>query len=192
MRLLPDDYYFSKEINLYKQETMECILKISLVLLIIPAFIALFLASFFELGNFNFKSFLFLLLYVAIITIISFPLHELVHGFAMKRFTKEKVTYGYKQGTIYATTPNEYYTKNQFLFIALLPFVIVNALLLGLFFYNTGGLQLAFYLTFAIHLSGCAGDLFYAYLIYNLENSAIIQDTENGVTIYKKEQIYEK
>lgn len=49
--------------------------------------------------------------------------HELIHGIFFKLFNKEgKVKFGFKNGLAYATSPNSFYSRWQFLLILLAPF----------------------------------------------------------------------
>lgn len=56
--------------------------------------------------------------------------HELIHGIFFKLFNKEgKVKFGFKNGLAYATSPNSFYSRWQFLLILLAPFVLITLVL---------------------------------------------------------------
>ncbi|MGP4040824.1 DUF3267 domain-containing protein [Gracilibacillus sp. D59] len=121
-----------------------------------------------------------------IILVVTFCLHEWIHGIFFKVFVPgAKVQYGFKSGMLYAANPGTRYTKKQFTMIAITPFVVITFLIcLSLIFpINRVGI----YLLFAIHTSGCVGDFYYCYLLLRNKNRPIlIEDTAEGIKIYEE------
>lgn len=114
----------------------------------------------------------------------SFPVHELIHGACYKLFQPQRpVKFGFKQGMLYATSPETRYRWWQFVIIGVAPFVLLTAVFAigwGLGWLSTG----VFVLVTAVHGSGCTGD---AYLVGRLlltPKGKWVTDTEQGIDIY--------
>ncbi|MGJ8730804.1 DUF3267 domain-containing protein [Listeria aquatica] len=63
-------------------------------------------------------------------------IHEGIHGLFFKLFseTGSKVIFGYKNGLLYASSPNSFYSRNQFIWISIAPFFFITSILTILFF----------------------------------------------------------
>lgn len=114
----------------------------------------------------------------------SFPVHELIHGAGYKLFQPQRpVKFGFKQGMLYATSPETRYRRWQFVIIGVAPFVLLTAVFIigwGLGWLSSG----VFVLVTAVHGSGCTGD---AYLVGRLlltPKGKWVTDTEQGIDIY--------
>ncbi|WP_265455455.1 DUF3267 domain-containing protein [Enterococcus sp. HY326] len=129
---------------------------------------------------------LFLFVVVSFVVII---VHELIHGFFFKVFNLEgKVKFGFKNGMAYATSPNSYYTKTQFLIIILAPFVIISCCLVLLYSLNI--LSASFFaIVAAVHAGGCSGDFYFALLLLKSPQNTLVEDTEVGINFYQKENV---
>ncbi|MHC5372575.1 DUF3267 domain-containing protein [Enterococcus sp. LJL120] len=127
-----------------------------------------------------------LVLFVVVSFLVIF-IHELIHGFFFKIFNIEgKVKFGFKNGMAYATSPNSYYTKIQFLIIILAPFVIISCCLVLLYFLNILSATV-FVLVAAVHAGGCSGDFYFALLLLKRPQNTLVEDTEVGINFYQKE-----
>lgn len=120
-----------------------------------------------------------------ILIIVSFPIHELIHGAAYKLFQPQRpVKFGFKQGMLYATSPETQYRRWQFMIVGMAPFVLLTVVFVacwGLGWLSTG----LFVLVTAVHGSGCTGD---AYLVGRLlltPKGSWVTDTDQGIDIYQ-------
>lgn len=173
-----------KEVNLIENKKLI----IGLNIVSIPVFILfLFLFSCIPIlleipekdGNLLVTFFYFILL------IGAFLFHELVHGFFFKLFHKDgKVSFGFKNGMLYATSPNSFYPKNNYAVITVAPFVVVTllffiGLVLGLL------TPRAFTILASAHAAGCVGDFYWLHLIRKAPKDAYVEDTLVGISFYQ-------
>lgn len=84
----------------------------------------------------------------------------------------------------YATSPGSFYSRRQFMIIAVSPFIIVSLLLIGAFVLNILSLFVFLFLT-SIHGSGCIGDFYYVFLLLKAPKGSLIEDTPVGISFYK-------
>ena len=102
-----------------------------------------------------------------VLIIVYTILHELVHGAVYKKHTGEKLTYGFALTCAYCGVPKIFTYRKTALAAVLAPFIFFNVLLLPTlvvcYFYSIE-LYIIFGAVFAMHLSGCAGDLYVTYL----------------------------
>ena len=101
------------------------------------------------------------------LSIVYTILHELVHGAVYKKHTGEKLTYGFALTCAYCGVPKIFTYRRTAIAAVLAPFVLFTVLLipvLAICYFCSIGLYLAAGLVFALHFSGCSGDLYVAYL----------------------------
>lgn len=117
------------------------------------------------------------------VTLVSLPVHELVHAalFRLLGGPGTRVRFGYQDGMLYATCPGLILTRARFCAVLAGPAVVVSALLLVLGFVFDVPLMVC--AAFALHLSGCAGDLFAIWLAARTPHCTHCQDTERGVRL---------
>lgn len=133
--------------------------------------------------NFDLMGFVLFLVFFFLLIVV----HELIHGAFFKLFHPEgKVKFGFKNGMAYATSPNSFYTRGQFILICLAPFVLISSALMGyaLFSLNTS-VPLIFLAS--CHAASCVGDFYWVYLISKQGGNIRVQDTEVGMSIYLKD-----
>lgn len=133
--------------------------------------------------NFDLMGFVLFLVFFFLLIVV----HELIHGAFFKLFHPEgKVKFGFKNGMAYATSPNSFYTRGQFILICLAPFVLISSALMGyaLFSLNTS-IPLIFLAS--CHAASCAGDFYWVFLISRQGGNIRVQDTEVGMSIYLKD-----
>lgn len=112
--------------------------------------------------------------------------HELIHGLFFKMFNPQgQVTFGFKNGMAYATSPHSFYTKGQFAVIGLAPFILITTGLLLLYAGNLIAAETFIFLG-ALHGSGCIGDFYWAYLLVKSPKDSLVEDTEVGISFYSK------
>ena len=116
-------------------------------------------------------------------------LHELVHGVAYKLLTKQKLTFGFSWSCAFCGVPDIYVSRRVAL-IALVAPLITFSLLLGglwvLFFFVDTCLYAAMVIIFAMHLGGCAGDMYVTILLLTSlrDRSLLMRDTGPEQSFY--------
>ncbi len=117
-------------------------------------------------------------------------LHEITHGIVYKAFTKQKLTFGMTLTVAYCGVPDIYVYRKAALAALLAPFlvftVVFGALWIAL---PTAEAKIIAAALMAIHLGGCAGDLYCTmlYLFKFKSNDTLMNDTGPTQTFYVKE-----
>ena len=114
--------------------------------------------------------------------------HELIHGFFFKIFgdDKTKVKFGFKNGMAYATSPGSFYSRGKMLIIALAPFVLISLFLTVCC--ELEWLSSPSYIALAsIHAASCIGDFYLSYILISQKEEILVEDTEVGLNIYRKD-----
>lgn len=119
-------------------------------------------------------------------------LHELLHGLAYKLTTKQKLTFGISWSCAFCGVPDIYVTRKTALIALMTPFVVftivfIIALILSIsnpFVFAVIGF------VFAMHVGGCAGDLYVFFLLtFKYKNKLLLmQDTGPEQTFYLQEK----
>ena len=123
------------------------------------------------------------LVLLASVTLVSLPVHELVHAlfFRLLGGRGVRVRFGYADGMLYAGCPGLVLTRGRFLVVLLAPTVVLTValVLLGIVF----DLLFIALIAASFHLSGCAGDLLAAWIIAREPACTHCQDTKVGVRL---------
>lgn len=120
---------------------------------------------------------------LAVLSLVSQPVHELVHaaGFMVASGFRAHIRFGFTTGMLYTSAEGTMLRKGAFLVVLLAPAVVVSgALAIGCCL--TGHPLLA-YFSCVLHLAGCTGDFSYCYLIAREPNVAYVEDTARGVSL---------
>lgn len=127
VKSLPGSYTLNCCIDMEKNKKLAVGLNIGALLIIILLFYTGSFILFPRSGSITISltSMFILLIGIIFITII----HELVHGLFFKYFSKGKVKYGFKGFYAYASCPDNYFKKKEFLVIGLAPFIILDILM---------------------------------------------------------------
>lgn len=134
-------------------------------------------------------------------SLIYLVLHELVHGWAYKKRTGEKLTFGLSWSCAYCGVPNIYTYRRTALFAVLAPFVFFSAVMVAV-----GAASFAVYMcaasdiaitaaalvfvanavVFGLHLGGCSGDLYVTLLLLTKfkDDRALMRDTGPEMFLY--------
>jgi len=122
---------------------------------------------------------------VAAIAIIAYIVaHELVHGVFIKIYSGKKAWYGFEGVYAYAGS-DAYFSKRQYVVIALSPVVLLGAVLLLLNIL----LPQRFWVIYIVqmtNLSGAAGDYYMTWLMSRLPPDVLVKDEGVSMTIYSK------
>ena len=126
---------------------------------------------------------------LAVVTLASLVVHELVHGFFFRQFAPagSHISFGanLKLGMLYASAEGIIYTRQQYLVIAVAPSIVVTLLLLAIGI----GLKWPLWTIIVVtaHLSGCTGDWGYVRTIMRDTSITHCEDTSWGVEFYGDE-----
>ncbi len=113
-------------------------------------------------------------------------IHELIHGIFFKLFNLDgKVKFGFKSGMAYATSPGSLYSKAKFACISLAPFTLIT---IGFFILLLLKIisPIQFIIFASLHGGACVGDFYWILLIILSPKNSYLEDTEVGISFYKK------
>lgn len=118
--------------------------------------------------------------------LLVFPLHELIHGLAMKIFdAKPKYGFIWKGLMFYATAPGHAFKRNQYLVIALAPLVSVTILAaLSVLILANYPIVWILALCATINGGGAIGDLWICAIVFRFPPHAYVIDERDGMRIF--------
>lgn len=129
------------------------------------------------------------LLFIAAI-LVYMVCHELLHGAAYKALTRRKLTFGLTLSVAFCGVPDVYVYRKTALLALLTPFVVcIPVFLLPAILCTDVWNRFYAALLLALHLGGCIGDLYDAwlYLFRFRDPATLMQDTGPKQTFYVKE-----
>lgn len=129
------------------------------------------------------------LLFIAAI-LVYMVCHELLHGAAYKALTRRKLTFGLTLSVAFCGVPDVYVYRKTALLALLTPFVVcIPVFLLPAILCTDVWNRFYAALLLALHLGGCIGDLYDAwlYLVRFRDPATLMQDTGPKQTFYVKE-----
>lgn len=197
-REIPDVYELAKYIDARKAIFGLLMNILALIILLIVAFVNIML-----LGLVGYKIFLIENLYQqtrvglivgVVLSLIYIVFHELVHGYAYKKKTGEKLTFGMSWSCAYCGVPNIYVYRRPAIFAVLAPFVFFGLIFLVLTAVSlfvmaiteNAAVLSAVYLMYValtvlqgLHLGGCTGDIYVTFLLYGRfkDDRVLVRDT---------------
>lgn len=110
--------------------------------------------------------------------------HELIHGAFFRRYSSGRIKYGFSGLFAYAGNPGMAYPKKKYTVVGLAPTVIITAVFAVLCLLLRSGWFFICYWTMVMHLGGCAGDIYVAWLLRKLPEKTVIEDTGLCMSIY--------
>jgi hypothetical protein len=121
---------------------------------------------------FSLKDWLFLLLCIIFVLFI----HEMVHGMFFWIFTKERPKFGLRGGYAYASAPDWYLPKYQYIVVGLSPFLVIS--ILGMLFATFLATSLLPYLLVIVsfNAAGALGDMIVVAWIMRQEQTILVKD----------------
>ena len=124
--------------------------------------------------------------------IVYIVLHELVHGAVYKALTHRKLTFGITWSAAFCGVPDIYVYRNTALASLVAPLTVFTVLLVPLTLWLRTvdmGWYMVSGLLFAIHISGCAGDLYITKMLLTKfkDPATLMRDTGPEQWIYGKE-----
>ena len=129
------------------------------------------------------------LLFIAAI-LVYMVCHELLHGAAYKALTRRKLTFGLTLSVAFCGVPDVYVYRKTALLALLTPFAVcIPVFLLPAVLCTDVWNRFYAALLLALHLGGCIGDLYDAwlYLFRFRDPATLMQDTGPKQTFYVKE-----
>lgn len=155
-----------------------------MAVIIVPAVLLLKPTNFFEYYSLTRYFILLAVLFSYIV------LHELIHGLAYKLLTGQKLTFGITLTVAYCGVPNIYVYRKAALIALLAPFVVfLPVFTIPIFLFENVWDQLLSAILLAIHIGGCAGDLYdtILYLFRFRSPDTLMRDTGPKQTFYVKD-----
>ena len=126
-------------------------------------------------------------LWIILIFVISIPLHEFMHGLAIRR-AGHKPRYGMmlSKGAFYATADNAFFWRADFIFIALVP--LVGITLLGLLLVFLLPDTLGYYVSLGVifNAANSIGDLWMTAVVRRYPAATLVCDQADSIRIYIK------
>ena len=197
-REIPDGYELAKYMDARKVIFGLVMNILALIILLIVAFVNIML-----LGLAGYKVLAIENLYQTtrigiivgvVLSLIYIVFHELVHGYAYKKKTGEKLTFGMSWSCAYCGVPNIYVYRKPAIFAALAPFVFFGSIFLVLTVVSlsviaiTGNTKVlnVFYTMYValtilqgLHLGGCSGDVYVTLLLCGRfkDDRVLVRDT---------------
>lgn len=120
-------------------------------------------------------------------SLVSLPVHELVHAAAFKLLCRDcKISFGFQSAFLYTKTDGAVLRRGRMLAVLLAPSVLVTAALAALAL--SARLPVLAVLLAGIHLSGCAGDILMAMACLREGACTHVRDTETGITLLSERE----
>ena len=124
---------------------------------------------------------------ITIITILlTIVLHELAHGIAMQRFGAQP-RYGalWKQAMFYATAPGYAFRRNDYIQVALAPFLSLSLLtIIGIWILSGTFWVVVLAIGGVINASGAVGDLWITTIVLRYPATAYVIDEKDGIRVF--------
>jgi hypothetical protein len=192
-RFLPDNYRPTQEINLLKDTRLAIWLNGIAIVLLIPviAGLVLFVRKFHPENSvnglriiFSLQSILYGLAFVAAI-LITLIIHEAIHGFFFRIFTRSRPVFAIRYAYAYAAAPGWYIPSQAYAVVGLSPLVLIDIIGLLLLGSCPPGWILIWSCVIAINTTGAVGDL---YIIGNLlrhSTHCLVMDSGDAVQYYE-------
>ncbi|MBQ4603022.1 MAG: DUF3267 domain-containing protein [Clostridia bacterium] len=113
--------------------------------------------------------------------------HELIHGFFMKRYSGMKPKYGYTFVYAYAGS-DAYFNKRDYLIIALSPLVILGVVIAIINAFVPETWFWVIYFIQITNISGAAGDLYVTVKLLKQPSDILITDSGVAMKVYAPEK----
>lgn len=118
--------------------------------------------------------------------LLAMGLHELTHGLTMQAFgAKPKYGILWKGLMLYATSPGYAYPRNNYIVIALAPFVVISALVIIGMWLLQGTLWVPLLALCGIfNASGAIGDMWMTMIVLRYPATAYVMDERDGLRLF--------
>ncbi len=118
--------------------------------------------------------------------VVTFVLHELTHGLVMQLFgAKPKYGIIWKGLMLYATSPGYTYRRNNYVVIALAPFLFISALVvLGMWILQGTAWVALLAICGVVNASGAVGDMWITMIVLRYTATAYVMDERDGIRVF--------
>jgi len=118
--------------------------------------------------------------------VVTFVLHELTHGLVMQLFgAKPKYGIIWKGLMLYATSPGYAYRRNNYVVIALAPFLFISALvILGMWILQGTAWVALLVICGVVNASGAVGDMWITMIVLRYAATAYVMDERDGIRVF--------
>jgi hypothetical protein len=118
--------------------------------------------------------------------VLTLILHELTHGLVMQMFgAKPKFGIIWKGMILYATSPGYAYRRNNYVVIALAPFVFISVLVvLGMLVLQGTAWVVLLAICGVVNASGAVGDMWITLIVLRYAVNAYVMDERDGIRVF--------
>lgn len=179
---IPEGYSLLKEIDLQRNKNTAIMVNVFSIAIMILMFIIGLLINPIQISMGTI-----IRLILAMICIIAYIfLHELTHGFFIRKFCGEKADFGFTGMYAYAGKKEAYFCKKHYMIISLSPLIIwgiaifiINILVPISWFWVVYFVQI-------MNISGAAGDIYVSYILFKLPDNTLANDDGTSMRFYTK------
>ena len=148
-----------------------------IIMVVMAVFIPLLIMG--GIIEFNLETTFPLFFIVLLISLILYiPLHEIVHGIVLKKYTDEKLSFGWKLVYAYCGSKEAVVDRKEYYAVALAPLLVFSVVFISLMVLNPS-LSLVWYVMELMNVSGSVGDI-YVSIKLRKEKSRDILITDSG------------
>ena len=148
-----------------------------IIMVVMAVFIPLLIMG--GIIEFNLETTFPLFFIVLLISLILYiPLHEIVHGIVLKKYTDEKLSFGWKLVYAYCGSKEAVVNRKEYYAVALAPLLVFSVVFISLMVLNPS-LSLVWYVMEIMNVSGSVGDI-YVSIKLKKEKSRDILITDSG------------
>ena len=148
-----------------------------IIMVVMAVFIPLLIMG--GIIEFNLETTFPLFFIVLLISLILYiPLHEIVHGIVLKKYTDEKLSFGWKLVYAYCGSKEAVVNRKEYYAVALAPLLVFSVVFISLLVLNPS-LSLVWYVMEIMNVSGSVGDI-YVSIKLRKEKSRDILITDSG------------
>ena len=167
------------KINLVKNKKEALLVNIYgiIIMVVMAVFIPLLIMG--GIIEFNLETTFPIFFIVLLISLILYiPLHEIVHGIVLKKYTDEKLSFGWKLVYAYCGSKEAVVDRKEYYAVALAPLLVFSVVFISLMVLNPS-LSLVWYVMEIMNVSGSVGDI-YVSIKLRKEKSRDILITDSG------------
>ena len=148
-----------------------------IIMVVMAVFIPLLIMG--GIIEFNLETTFPLFFIVLLISLILYiPLHEIVHGIVLKKYTDEKLSFGWKLVYAYCGSKEAVVDRKEYYAVALAPLLVFSVVFISLMVLYPS-LSLVWYVMEIMNVSGSVGDI-YVSIKLRKEKSRDILITDSG------------
>jgi hypothetical protein len=116
--------------------------------------------------------------------VISILLHEILHGAFFWIYSRNRPKFGVRAGYAYDASPGWFYPRQQYLVIALAPFVLLSILGMVLVLVIPFAALASILFGMVANAAGAAGDIWIAAIVILERRNIVIEDIGDAVNLY--------